>query len=350
MSKSIEEKVEEYYKKYLDELGITYYGKTQAEMMSKSIAKAFTSAPSKSGGSGNNYPDIMLMLNSEKENRHIPVIIEAKGSKDKLEKIDKDGVIVQVIPWMSDSKVGAKNPHKKGDPNTTAITQFAVNGAYHYAKNILESSSSSYDEVIFIGVNGTDLDKNNRLKNPEQKAYYLSKLNKLQPKHIADLDKVWDLFKKSNLDQLFSILDRLTLSEKELEALTHKTEDELEKAVKKIHQEIYDNTSLKNALSTNEKLYLFSGLIMAGLQTVGVSRLTPSNLEGNSDRDDNDGQTILRRIKSFLKKRKADSHKIAMIEDLLRPIFTKSILWKPTNGETLIKQIFTDIYNDIIPY
>lgn len=349
MPKSIEEKVEEFYKTNLDNLGITYYGKTQANLMNKSISDALTSAPSKSGGTGSNYPDIMLMLSSKTLNRHIPVIIEAKGSKNKLEKIDKDGNIVQIVPWAPDSKEGAKNPHRKGDPNPTAIVQFAVNGAYHYAKNILESEFSIYDEIIFIGINGTELDEDNKVKNPEQKAYYLSKLNKLQPKHIADLDKSWDLLKDSNLEKFFDILDRLTLSEEELEALTHKTEDELEKAVKKIHQEIYENASLKNALTTNEKLYVFSGLIMAGLQTSGVSRLTPKALEGNDDKVENDGQTILRRIKTFLKKRKADSHKITMIEDLLRPIFTKQVLWKPHNGESLIKQIFTDVYNTIIP-
>lgn len=179
MPKSIEEKVEEFYKTNLDNLGITYYGKTQANLMSKSISDALTSAPSKSGGTGSNYPDIMLMLNSKTLNRHIPVIIEAKGSKNKLEKIDKDGKIVQIVPWASDSKEGAKNPHRKGDPNPTAIVQFVVNGAYHYAKNILESEFSIYDEIIFIGINGTELDEDNKVKNPEQKAYYLSKLNKL---------------------------------------------------------------------------------------------------------------------------------------------------------------------------
>lgn len=349
MPKSIEEKVEEYYKKVLDDLGITYYGKTQANLMNKSISDALTSAPSKSGGAGSNYPDIMLMLNSKKLNRHLPVIIEAKGSKNKLEKMDKDGNIVQIIPWASDSKEGAKNPHKKGDPNPSAIVQFAVNGAYHYAKHILESEFSSYDEIIFIGINGTELDEDNKVKNPEQKAYYLSKLNKFQPKHIADLDKSWDLLKTSNLEKFFAILDKLTLTEEELEALTHKTEDELERAVKKIHQEIYENASLKNALTTNEKLYVFSGLIMAGLQTSGVSRLTPADLKGNDNLNLNDGQTILERIKTFLDKRQADSHKIMMIEDLLRPIFTKHVLWKPHNGESLLRQIFTDVSNDIIP-
>ena len=189
MAKSIEEKVEEHYKDCLKELGITYYGKTQASQLNESIANALKEAPSKSGGSGNNYPDIMLMLKSRKLNRYIPVMIEAKGGKNKLEKLDKEGNIEQVKLWDSDSKEGAKNPHKKGDPNFNSIEKYAVNGAYHYAKIILEDEHCNYDEVIFIGVNGTKLTKNNEVADPEHKVYYLSRSNKMQPKYVKDLDK-----------------------------------------------------------------------------------------------------------------------------------------------------------------
>lgn len=57
---SIEEKVEEHYKKKLDELGIRHYGKT--ESINRTITDALRSADSKSGGSGNNYPDIQLLF------------------------------------------------------------------------------------------------------------------------------------------------------------------------------------------------------------------------------------------------------------------------------------------------
>lgn len=51
---SIEEKVEEHYKKILDELGIRHYGKT--ESINRTITDALRSADSKSGGSGNITP------------------------------------------------------------------------------------------------------------------------------------------------------------------------------------------------------------------------------------------------------------------------------------------------------
>lgn len=345
----IENNVEKFYDKKLNDLGITTYLKTkdQAAKMNPNIATALEEAPSKSGGKGNNFPDIMIMLNDDNLNRHIPVMIEAKGGKNKLEKLAVDGTIIQTVPWTSDSKEGAKHPHKKGDPNNSAIVNYAVNGAYHYAQAVL--AKSNYDEVIFIGINATKLDNKNIPIDPEQKAYYLSKTNKMQPKHIKQLDKSLELLKKSNLDKLIDILDKITLTDEELEALTNKTEDELEKAVKQIHQEIYENKTLQNALTTNEKLYLFCGLIMAGLHTNGIKVLQPDDLNSNEDDEDNDGIEIIKKIRVFLKKRNASKQKINMIINLLSPVFNKHILWHNSNGQSLIKYIFTDIYNNIIP-
>lgn len=80
---SIEEKVEDYYKSLLDELGIRRFSKT--EKINDSITNAFEQADSKSGGSGMNYPDIQLLLENNNR-RNIPVMIEVKGGKNKLEK------------------------------------------------------------------------------------------------------------------------------------------------------------------------------------------------------------------------------------------------------------------------
>ena len=85
---SIEEKVEEQYKGMLDALDVRHYGKT--EKINSAISNALKNADSKSGGSGNNFPDIQLMLENSNA-RRIPVMIEAKGSKNKLEKLDKSG-------------------------------------------------------------------------------------------------------------------------------------------------------------------------------------------------------------------------------------------------------------------
>ena len=87
---SIEEKVEEHFKSVLDDYGIRHFGKT--EEINSSLAKALKEAESKSGGLGMNYPDIKLLLQN-KTRRDIPVMIEAKGSKGKMEKLTPKGDI-----------------------------------------------------------------------------------------------------------------------------------------------------------------------------------------------------------------------------------------------------------------
>lgn len=86
-----------------------------------------------------NYPDIKLLLENSTR-RDIPVMIEVKGSRGKLEKLDKNGEIVGVTPWASDGKVGkdGKLTHAKGDPNYNTVKGFAVNGAMHYGSAILD--------------------------------------------------------------------------------------------------------------------------------------------------------------------------------------------------------------------
>ncbi len=68
-----------------------------------------------------------------------------------------------------------------------------------------------------MGINGTTLDTEGNLKDPEQKAYYISKANAGVPKHIRQLDSSFDLFKQINIDTLFGILDKLNLNDRELE-------------------------------------------------------------------------------------------------------------------------------------
>lgn len=343
MGRSVEEKVEEYYKSYLDKLDIRHFGKT--EVINQDIYEALRTAKSKSGGSGINYPDIQLLL-QDRYTRRLPVMIEAKGGKNKLEKLDKEGEIIQVTTYPSDSREGAKNPHKKGDPNYSTIKNYAVNGALHYGKAILEYSN--FDEVLIIGINGTTL-KNGSISDPERKAYYISKKNNYVPKHVVALDDSWELFKKNNIDHLFAILDKLSLTDAEIERLTLKTEADLEKQIKTIHQAIYDDDNLKTMLSTNEKLYLFSGLIMAGLKTDGAPRLEVNELRSSDKSALNDGHIILNHIQVFLEARNADSAKIEMIMSLLDSVFKKNGLNQPHNGESAIKKIYRDISNNIIP-
>ena len=336
---SVEEKVEEKYKKILNSLDVRHYGKT--EEINPSITAALRQADSKSGGSGKNYPDIQLLLDNN-HGRRIPVMMEAKGNKGKLEKLNKDGEIIGITYFEKDS-----GTHKAGDPNYSAVQQYAVNGALHYGSAILDGGD--YTEVIIVGLNGSQLDKNGDVVDAEFKAYYVSEKNNRVPKLIKRLDAYMKLFKQINIDKLYKELDTLNLSDEEREKIRSKAEATLEERVKGIHQSLYDDKNLKTALGTNEKLYLFCGLIMAGLSVEGVAPLNVSDFAGNDDDEDNDGTKILTRIKSFLKKKKCSDDKIDMIVGLLTPVFRKNVLWKPTNGESIIRNLFKQVKKDIIP-
>lgn len=326
MAKSIEEKVEEYYKALLDSLGIRHFGKT--EEINSSLTKALKEADSKSGGSGVNFPDIQLLLQN-KTRRDIPVMIEAKGLKEKLEKLTPSGDIELIS--------GGKNPN-------SAVQQYAVNGALHYGLAVLDEGT--YNEVIIVGINGTTLE-NGCVKDPEAKAYYVSKKNDRVPKELIGFDFVQ--MKQANIDAFFSELDKLSLTEVEKEKLKRDKEELLEQSIKGIHQKIYDDASIKNLLGTNEKLYLFCGLIMAGLTTEGVKPLEVADLFSNDDPDDNDGSIILRRTMAFLRKKNCPAGKVDMVLNYLRPVFEKRDLWKPVNGESAIKSIYKQVKEDILP-
>lgn len=327
MAKSIEEKIEEHFKSILHDLHIRHYGKT--EEINSSITKALKEAESKSGGSGMNYPDIQLLLHN-KTRRDIPVMIEAKGTKGKLEKLTPDGDIELVS--------GGKNPKY-------AVQHFAVNGALHYGLAILDEGT--YSEVIIVGINGSMLNEEGQVKDPEIKAYYISKKNDMVPKELVDFDFV--SMNQSNIDMFFTELDRLSLTEAEKEKLKRDKEELLEQSIKGIHQRIYDDASIKTLLGTNEKLYLFCGLIMAGLTTEGVKPLEVADFHSNDTPEDNDGNIVLRRTKTFLNKKNCSADKVDMVLNYLKPVFEKRDLWKPTNGESVIKSIYKQIKEDILP-
>lgn len=88
---------------------------------------------------------------------------------------------------------------------------------------------------------------------------------------------------------------------------------------------------------------------MAGLTTEGVRPLELEYFYSNDDAVDNDGAIILTRTNSFLNKKKCSKDKIDMVLNYLKPVFAKRDLWKPVNGESIIKSVYKQIKNDILP-
>lgn len=123
----------------------------------------------------------------------------------------------------------------------------------------------------------------------------------------------------------------------------------MKKKIKQIHQDIYEDTEIKTKLSTNEKLYLFSGLIMAALPIEGSSDLKVEDLKGNNNDITHDGKIILDRIKVFLASKSSPQDKSEMILGLLSPIFNNKLICMPINGLSKLRNFYNEIYEDIIP-
>ena len=335
---SVEEQVEDFFKKQLSDNGIDYQTKT--DPINKSIDEALSNYCSKSGGSGKNYPDIKLMLMSN-HGRSIPVMIEAKGTKGDLIKFAKNSTEIELVTeYTTDSK-----NHKKGDKNYSTIQKYAVNGAVHYANALL--AGDACEDVIAIGVNGYL--KDDKSLYTELEAYYVSKRKARIPIKIGDYADLLFL-RKENVENLFKKLDDLTLSEEELEKRKSNIENDLEAKIKSIHQSLYDDPMFKTALQTNEKLYLFCGLIMAGLSIDGIR-----DFDIDNHQEEHDGQAVLIRIQKYLDKRNQGiNNKNQMIIDLLKPVFNSKSLYrddlKGSIGESLIKRLYKKIKNDILPY
>ena len=344
MARSVEEDVEEYYKKQLDECGVEHYAKTDAP--NESIRKALDSAPSKRGGQGRNYPDIQCLVELPGR-RFLPVMIEAKGARGKLVKTASDGGggIELAEPYEKDGPISKKTgqpSHRKGDLNWAAVTGWAVNGAVWYADAILDGTD--YTECLAIGVNGWE--EHGQLYT-ELSAWYVSAKNNKVPKKLEDVSDL-SFLKEDNLPRLAETLDKLLLSQEERDGLARQAEETLEKRVKDIHQRLYDSDDLKTVLSTNEKLYLFCGLIMAGLPIKGLAPLRPEDLHGNESDTRNDGTLLLDQIREFLLS-KGHKERVDRIAGLLKPVFERRELWKAPNGESLLKNLYKQVSKEIIP-
>ena len=87
---SIEPSISDIGNGWLKEYGLSY--KLQQESLNTEIDNALNEYVSKSGGDGGNRPDAKLLL-QDKFLNSFPVLIEYKGYKNKLEKLDANGQV-----------------------------------------------------------------------------------------------------------------------------------------------------------------------------------------------------------------------------------------------------------------
>ncbi|WP_042225263.1 HsdM family class I SAM-dependent methyltransferase [Oceanobacillus manasiensis] len=181
------------------------------------------------------------------------IIVEDKLALDKLEYKNDEGIIDTDFPFRRD---------------------YAVNGAIHYARHIIEKTNS-YKEVIAIGVGGDNV-------HYQIKPYFVSE-NGI--KELPDMKSLEDLAPEI-VDEFYkvAVLGELPREEREL------------REVNKIAADMHEDLRNYGQLEGEKKATVVSAILLALEEpTFSLKQLTGSNRVGGSD-----GEIIFGSVKVYL--------------------------------------------------
>lgn len=308
---------------WLKEYKLDY--KLEQESLNNEIDTALNEYYSKSGGNGGNRPDAKLLL-QDKNMNYYPILIEYKGYKDKLVKLDANGQV--------------ENRTTKNEPIIKNINSYAVNGAVHYANALLHYTS--YTDIISIGMTGYK-DENNEVQY-EIGVYYVSKNNFGIGQKVDDYIDL-SFLKQENFDEFIQKVKNLQLTQSEIEELKEKREKEIEASLVKLNNDIYQN---EKGLSESDRVYLVAASIIATIGVSGkVAPLEKSDLKSSTEEGNKDGDIVVRKIKAFLNEKNLPKEKKELIIRTLQNTLTTENINKVENGESQLKRVFTKIVDDL---
>ena len=323
-TKSVEPRIAELGNGWLKSYGLKY--KLEQESLNDEIDGALQEYVSKSGGKGGNRPDAKLLI--ECNSRRYPVLIEYKGYKDKLVKLDDEG------------KVENRNKNKNNEPHYQNIKNFAVNGAVHYANAILHYTN--YTEIIAIGMTGYK-DETGNLQY-EIAVYYVSTKNLGLGQEVKKYSD-FTFLKKENFADFLEEIKKLSITEQEFEKLKNIRELEIDSSLVKLNNDIYKN---EQGISEQDRLCLVVATIMATLGVPDkVSPLEKKDLKSSTEKGNTDGEILMEKIEKFLSERNLPEDKKNVIIRTLQNTVTSSNINKVINGETQLKRVFSKIFDDL---
>ena len=301
------------------------YKLEQESIGNSEIDKALEEYFSKNGGVGGNRPDAKILL-QDKNCDYYPILIEYKGYKDKLVKLDEEGHVA--------------NKNSKNEPDFKNINSYAVNGAVHYANAILHYTN--YTDIISIGMTG--------FKNDSGKleysigVYYVSKSNFGVGQKVDEYTD-FSFLKKENFDAFIEKVKALSLSDEEKEKLKEKREQEIGASLVKLNNDIYQN---EKGLGENDRVYLVAASIIATLGIPKkVSPLEKDDLKSSLEEGNRDGDIVLRKINAFLNEKQIPKDKKDLIVRTLANTLTTENINKVENGESQLKRVFSKIVDDL---
>ncbi|WRA73669.1 N-6 DNA methylase [Helicobacter pylori] len=304
--------------------------KLEQESLNKEIDEALKNYASKSGGLGGNRPDVKLLLNTQDPNRRVPILIEYKGLKDKLIKLDKNKLVENF---------------KNHEPHYKNIREYALNGALHYANAILHHTS--YTECIAIGITGY---KDNKGGIRSQIAvYYVNKSNLGMGIDVSKGEQTYSdlsFLSRKHFNDFVKRLDTLSLSDEDLERIREKKNQEIEDCLTRLNNDIYKKEKL--SLSEEDRLYLVVASIIANLGISNlVAPLKKEDLKSSDEVHQRDGDIMLRKIQSFLEHKHLPQEKKQSIISLLEPLLKNENDNKAIDGESRLKRCFSEIVDNL---
>lgn len=323
MAQSIEPNIADLANGWLKSHKLDY--KLEQESLNTEIDKALSDYFTKNGGTGANRPDAKLLL-QDKYLDFYPVLIEYKGYKGKLVKLDDDGRV--------------ENRTSKNEPHFKNINSFAVNGAVHYANALLHHTS--YTNIIAIGMTGYK-DETGKIQH-EIGVYYVSKSNLGAGQEVEEYTD-FSFLEPKNFDAFIEKVKTLSLSQTELDNLRKKREKEIDASLRKLNFDIYEN---EKGLGENDRVYLVAASIIATLGIPGkVSPLEKSDLKSSTEKGNTDGEILARKIEGFLGEKDLPKEKKDLILRTLQNTLLTNNINKIENGESQLKRVFSKIVDDL---
>lgn len=324
MAQSIEPNIADLANGWLKKYRPNNY-KLEQESLNSEIDKALEDYHTKAGNYGGNRPDAKLLLQDKNLNFY-PILIEYKGYKDKLVKLNSDGQV--------------DNKTAKNEANFKNINSFAVNGAVHYANAVLHHTG--YTEIIAIGMTGYK-DETEEIQH-KIGVYYVSKSNFGVGQIVGEFSDFSFLASK-NFDAFIEEVKTLHLSQEEIDKLKEQREKEIDANLVKLNNDIYQN---EKGLGENDRVYLVAASIIA---TIGIPNEVPvlekNDLKSQTFIGGRDGDILISRINAFLNKKDLPQEKKELIIRTLSNTLLTENINKVENGESQLKRVFTKIVDDL---
>ena len=327
MAQSVEPQIADLTLSWLKQYKLKYY--IEQDAPNESIKNALHEYESKQGGKGGNRPDCNLLLTDSRSDDW-PILIEFKGYKDRLVKLDATGQV--------------SNRNAKGEPDYKTISQYAVNGAVHYANALLHYTT--YENIIAIGITGYIDQATNELRH-ELGVYYVGKSN-LGVGQLVDINYTDLSFLASkHFDTFINKVRELKLTPHELEIIKQRREQEINASLVKLNNEIFED---EDGLSEENRIYLVAATIIATLGIPNkVKPIEKKDLTSSQEQGQRDGDIIIRKISNFLadEEKKIPQDKQKLIIDKLSPTLTTNIINYAVNGESQLRRVFCKIFDDL---